>query len=153
MKKNTPAYVSPNVKEPLNARRGWVKGVGFGIAAAFFGKSSFSGLLAEDAPKKSSTPQKSVQLDIYIEVKPGKGPELEKLYHSAYVPAIKIQEGFLWSRLLRHYDSTSKYEIDISFKTEKQRAAWAQSQEHQAAWPMIEQVGEKITWQGFDQLA
>ena len=153
MKKNVSACASPHAKEPINARRGWFKGVGFGIAAALFGKNSFSGFLAEDPPKKSSTPQKSVQLHIYIEVKPGKGADLEKVYYSAYVPAIKVQDGFLSSKLLRHYDSTSKYEIDISFKTEKLRAAWAQSKEHQAAWPMIEQVGEKITWQGFDQLA
>ena len=153
MQKNVPADALANVKEPLNARRSWFKGIGFGIAAAFFGEGSFPGLLAEDAPKKGSTAPKSVQLHIYIEVKPGKGPELEKLYHSAYVPAIKVQEGFLWSRLLRHYDSTSKYEIDISFKTEKQRAAWAESKEHQAAWPKVQEMGNKITWQGFDQLA
>ncbi len=153
MKKNVPASVSPHSKEPLNARRGWFKGVGFGIATVLLAESSFSFFLAEDPPKKSSAPKKPVQLHIYIEVKPGKGADLEKLYYSAYVPAIKVQDGFLLSRLLRHYDSTSKYEIDISFKTEKQRDAWAQSKEHQAAWPMIEQVGEKITWQGFDQLA
>ncbi len=101
----------------------------------------------------AQSPGKSVQLHIYIEVKPGKGPDLEKLYHSAYVPAIKVQDGFLSTRLLRHYESNSKYEIDISFKTEKQRAAWAQSKEHQDAWPKVEELGAKITWQGFDQLA
>ena len=46
MKKNVPACVPPHVKESPNARRGWFKGVGFGIAAVFFGKSSFSGFLA-----------------------------------------------------------------------------------------------------------
>ena len=94
-----------------------------------------------------------MQLHIYIETKPGKGPELERLYHAAYVPAIKSQPGFLSSRLLRHYESTSKYEIDISFTSENQRAAWAQSKEHQAAWPKIQEVGEKISWEGFDVLA
>lgn len=79
--------------------------------------------------------------------------ELEKLYHSAYMPAIKVQDGFLGSRLLRHYESKGNYEIDISFRTEKQRAAWAQSKEHQSAWPRIQEVGEKITWQGLDVLA
>ncbi|MCI0423913.1 MAG: hypothetical protein L0312_32665 [Acidobacteria bacterium] len=140
-----------HAKEPVlvcaaTARRGWLKSLGLGIVAAFAGKKFGPNLYAQGASK-------SVQLHIYIEVKPGKGPELEKLYHAAYVPAIKVQDGFLASRLLRHYDSSSKYEIDISFKTEKQRAAWAQSKEHQAAWPKIEEVGAKITWQGFDQLA
>jgi len=99
------------------------------------------------------TTEDLVQLHIYIEVRPGKGLELEKLYHSAYVPAIKVQDGFLGSRLLRHYESRSHYEIDISFRTEKQRAAWAQSKEHQSAWPRIQEVGEKITWPGLDVLA
>ena len=127
-------------------RRRWLKSFTFGAAAALTGRGLKPNLFAQ-------APGKSVQLHIYIEAKPGKGPDLEKLYHSAYVPAIKVQDGFLSSRLLRHYDSNSKYEIDISFKTEKQRAAWAQSKEHQAAWPKVEELGAKITWQGFDQLA
>jgi heme-degrading monooxygenase HmoA len=127
-------------------RRRWLESFGFGIAATLAGKALKPSLYAQ-------SPGKSIQLHIYIEVKPGKGPDLEKLYHSAYVPAIKVQDGFLSARLLRHYDSDSKYEIDISFKTEKQRAAWAQSKEHQSAWPKVEELGAKITWQGFDQLA
>jgi len=127
-------------------RRRWLKSFARGIAAAFAGQGFKSTLYAKD-------PDKSVQLHIYIEVKTGKGPDLEKLYQTAYVPAIKVQEGFLSTRLLRHYDSNNQYEIDISFKTEKQRAAWAQSKEHQAAWPKVEELGAKITWQGFDQLA
>jgi heme-degrading monooxygenase HmoA len=133
------------------ARRHWIRGLGFGVLGMVVGTKSLSKLLA-NSPAKGAANQ-SVQLHIYIEVKTGKGPELESLYHSSYVPAIKVQDGFLWSRLLRHYDSNSNYEIDISFRTEKQRAAWAQSKEHQAAWPKIEAVGAKITWQGFDQLA
>ena len=141
MRKNEPVPVPvPTV------RRRWLKSFVFGAAATLAGRGLKPDLFAEGAGK-------SVQLHIYIEVKPGKGPDLEKLYHSAYVPAIKVQDGFLSTRLLRHYDSNSKYEIDISFKTEKQRKAWAQSKEHQAAWPKVEELGAKITWQGFDQLA
>ena len=125
-------------------RRRWLKSVCLGAVST---------LMARGMTIVAQGSSKSVQLHIYIETKPGKGPDLEKLYHSAYVPAIKVQDGFLSTRLMRQYDSVSKYEIDISFKTEKQRAAWAQSKEHQAAWPKIEEVGAKITWQGFDQLA
>ena len=129
-----------------SARRRLLKSFGLGVTAIITGRGLNEKLYAQ-------SPGKSVQLHIYIEVKPGRGPEFEKLYHSTYVPAIKVQEGFLSTRLLRQYDSNSKYEIDISFKTEKQRAAWAQSKEHQSAWPKVEEVGAKITWQGFDQLA
>jgi heme-degrading monooxygenase HmoA len=128
------------------ARRRWLKSLGLGLAATLAGKGLNPRLHAQN-------PGKSVQLHIYIEVKPGKGLDLENLYHSAYVPAIKVQEGFLSSRLLRQYDSSSKYQIDISFKTEKLRAAWAQSKEHQSAWPRVEELSAKITWQGFDLLA
>lgn len=145
---------APNqIQESPTTRRSWIKHLGIGAAAIVVGNRSRSQALAQAPDQKAAASGKSVQLHIYIEVKPGKGPELEKLYRSAYVPAIKVQDGFLWSRLLRHYDSDIKYEIDISFKTEKQRAAWAASKEHQGAWPKIEEVGAKITWQGFDQLA
>lgn len=127
-------------------RRRWLKSFGLAAAATLAARGLNLRLHAQ-------SPGKSVQLHIYIEVKDGKGPDLEKLYHSAYVPAIKVQDGFLSTRLLRHYDSNSKYEIDISFKTEKQRAAWAKSKEHQSAWPKVEELGAKITWQGFDLLA
>ena len=29
----------------------------------------------------------------------------------------------------------------------------AQSKQHQEAWPKVQAIGEKITWQGFDVLA
>src|SRR5262245_3910042 len=109
------------------SRRRLLKSVGCGTAVFLLSEGQFKRLLGE-------IPEASVQLHIYIEAKPGRGSELEKLYHSSYVPAIKVQDGFLGTRLLRHYDSKNKYEIDISFRTEKQRAAWAQSKEHQAAW-------------------
>jgi heme-degrading monooxygenase HmoA len=136
----------------VSRRRTWLKSLSLGVAGIFLAKSTSHGVAGQTV-KKVATSEKSVQLHIYIEVKPGKGPTLEELYQSAYVPAIEVQEGFLWSRLLRYYDSTRNYEIDISFETEKQRTAWAQSKEHQNAWPKIEAVGEKITWQGLDVLA
>lgn len=137
---------SSRIHGALSSRRKWLKSFGCGTASLVLLEGQFHPLFGE-------TPEAFVQLHIYIEVKAGKGSELERLYYSSYVPAIKVQDGFLGSRLLRHYESKGKYEIDISFRTEKQRAAWAQSQEHQAAWPKIQEIGEKITWQGFDVLA
>jgi heme-degrading monooxygenase HmoA len=137
---------SSRIQNALSNRRKLLKNFCLGTAGFVLSESQSAPLLAE-------TTEGSVQLHIYIEVKPGKDSELEKLYHSSYVPAIKVQDGFLASRLLRHYESKNKYEIDISFRTEKQRDAWAHSKEHQTAWPKIQDVGQKITWQGFDVLA
>lgn len=132
------------VVRSFNDRRNWFKAAGLGIVGAVLGRH----LVAAGKNAK-----KSVQLHIYIETKTGMGKKLEKLYRDAYVPAIKVQKGFLSTRLLRHYESSTHYEIDISFETEAQRATWAVSKEHQDAWPKIEAIGAKITWQGFDVLA
>jgi len=147
-----PTPLPSKIKKGVRNRRAWLEMLSFGVAGIFLAKNTSLKVVGQTV-KKVATSEKSVQLHIYIEVKPGKGPMLEELYQSAYVPAIQIQDGFLWSRLLRHYNSTRLYEIDISFKAEKQRAAWAQSKEHQNAWPKIEAVGEKITWHGLDVLA
>jgi heme-degrading monooxygenase HmoA len=144
---------SPNYWHALVAsRRKLAKAIGLGIVGTLMGKSIVGSLYGVDkgVTEESGNP---VQLHISIEVKPGKGPELEKIFESAYIPAIKVQDGFLWARLLRKYDSNSSYEIDISFKSEKQRAAWAESKEHQLAWPKVVEVAAKISWLGFDQLA
>lgn len=132
------------VSRSFDNRRNWLKATGLALVGAVLPRRI---LAAGKAGKKS------VQLHIYIETKPGMDQKLEKLYREAYVPAIRVQKGFLWTRLLRHYESSTRYEIDISFGTEAQRAAWAVSPEHQEAWPKIEAVSSKITWQGFDVLA
>jgi len=150
MSTTTPPFL--RVLDSLKCRRACLRAISLGMAASLLGRNATLAV-ADKTPRKAIPEDKSVQLHIYIEAKPGKGTDLEGLYHSAYVPAIKVQEGFLWSRLLRHYDSDNQYEIDISFKTEKQRAAWAQSKEHQSAWPRIQELSAKITWQGFDVLA
>jgi len=134
------------------SRRKLAKAIGLGVVGTMVGKSMVGSLYGVDKGVADET-SNPVQLHISIEVKAGKGPELEKLFHTAYIPAIKVQGGFLWARLLRKYESNSAYEIDISFKSEKLRVAWAQSKEHQSAWPKIEEIGAKISWQGFDQLA
>ena len=132
------------VSPTFDDRRNWLKAAGLGIAGA---------MLGQPLAAAGKAAKKSIQLHIYIEAKPGMDKKLEKLYRDAYVPAIKVQKGFLFTRLLRHYESSTSYEIDISFETEGQRAAWAASEEHQEAWPKIEAVASKITWQGFDMLA
>jgi heme-degrading monooxygenase HmoA len=148
-----PTDPSPNSWRSMStSRRKLARVVGLGVAATIVDNGMVNNLFGinKGVTDKSANP---VQLHIAIEVKPGNGPELEKIFQIAYIPAIKVQDGFLWTRLLRRYDSSSNYEIDISFSSEKQRAAWAQSKEHQSAWPRVEEVSAKISWQGFDQLA
>jgi len=134
------------------SRRTLAKIMGLGVIGWIFDGNWAGNIWATEKSTASET-SNPVQLHILVEVKAGKGPELEKLFHTAYISAIKVQDGFLWARLLREYESKSNYEIDISFKSEKLRAAWAESKEHQTAWPKIEEIAAKISWKGYDQLA
>ena len=134
------------------SRRKLAKAIGLGVVGTLMGKNTVGRLFGAESALADEKGY-PVQLHISIEVKTGNGPELEKVFHVSYIPAIKVQDGFLWARLLRKYESDSLYEIDISFKSEKKRAAWAQSKEHQAAWPKVQESSAKISWQGFDQLA
>jgi len=134
----------------FNSRRGLLQATGLGLV----------GLLVPSRNVGSVKMVKNgVQLHIYIDTKPGMDKEFESLYHKAYVPAIKVQDGFRQTRLLKINGVnspglvSSRYEIDILFDNEKKRADWAKSSEHQEAWPKIEAVSSKITWQGFNELS
>ena len=94
-----------------------------------------------------------IQLHIYFDVTPGKEADFEKAYRDSYVPAIKVQEGFRSTMLLRQYEQPRKYQIDIAFDTEELRAKWAASPQHQESWPLMESLADKVTWQGFDVVA
>jgi heme-degrading monooxygenase HmoA len=104
--------------------------------------------LSRQQPAKNQ----SVQLHMYVQAKPGKAEELERQYHSAYLPAIRKQKGFQSSVLLRKRDLRDHYEIDIAFESEALRAAWAQSTDHEMAWKKMEEPISQITVQGFDVL-
>lgn len=66
----------------------------------------------------------------------------EEMYYSIYVPAMKVQPGYLSSKLLRLYPkdeaeeieaepTTYNYQIQISFDTEENRRRWVASDQHQ----------------------
>ena len=92
----------------------------------------------------------SVQLHMYIQVKPGQGGEFETRYRTAYLPIVRRQKGFRSSSLLRKRDLQDQYEIDLAFDSEALRAAWASSPDHDRAWKPLGEVIGQITVQGFD---
>ena len=84
------------------SRRKLAKSIGLGVVGALMGKSAVSRLYGAESALADEKVY-PVQLHISIEVKTGNGPELEKVFHTSYIPAIKVQDGFLWARLLRKY--------------------------------------------------
>jgi mannose-6-phosphate isomerase-like protein (cupin superfamily) len=85
----------------------------------------------------------------------------EKMYHSIYVPAMTVQQGYLESKLLRFYPedlakqiesepTTYNYQIQISFDTEANRRKWVASPQHQIAWPAATSLAKSYKWRGYD---
>ncbi len=85
----------------------------------------------------------------------------EKMYHSIYVPAMLVQQGYLESKLLRLYPehvakeieaepTTFNYQIQISFDTEANRRKWVASEQHKIAWPAATSLAKEFKWRGYD---
>ncbi len=90
-----------------------------------------------------------------------KAEAFEKMYSEIYVPAMKKQQGYVESRLLRLYPAdveksiegeatTYNYQIQISFLTEADRKKWTQSKEHPIAWGAATALGATYKWRGYD---
>jgi mannose-6-phosphate isomerase-like protein (cupin superfamily)/heme-degrading monooxygenase HmoA len=85
----------------------------------------------------------------------------EKMYYSIYVPAMKVQAGYLGSKLLRLFPenrskeieaepTTYNYQIQISFDTEENRRKWVASKQHDIAWPAASGLATQFKWRGYD---
>ena len=85
----------------------------------------------------------------------------EKMYHSIYVPAMTVQQGYLGSKMLRLFPeplskeiqaepTTYNYQIQISFDTEENRRKWVASNQHQIAWPSAAALVKEFKWRGYD---
>ena len=65
------------------------------------------------------------------------GPELEKVFHETYYPAISSQAGFKYSNLLKLPNRENKYLLTLAFESEDLRIRWAESDLHQEVWPQM----------------
>jgi mannose-6-phosphate isomerase-like protein (cupin superfamily) len=85
----------------------------------------------------------------------------EKMYHSVYVPAMTVQQGYLGSKMLRLFPEEAaksieaeptayNYQIQISFDTEENRKKWVASAQHQIAWPAAAALAKSYKWRGYD---
>ena len=100
-------------------------------------------------------------LQIYFEVAADKTEAFEKMYADVYVPALRKQEGYIRSDLIRLFakDAAKKiqaaptaynYQIELVFDSEENRVKWVASPEHQVAWPAASGLVRNAVWRGFD---
>jgi mannose-6-phosphate isomerase-like protein (cupin superfamily) len=111
--------------------------------------------------QKTAATTNSMVLQMDFIVTKENSEAFEKMYHSIYVPAMLVQQGFLGSKLLRLYpDNSAKeiqaepttynYQIQINFDTETNRRKWVASPQHQIAWPAATNLATEFKWRGYD---
>ncbi|WP_114751092.1 cupin domain-containing protein [Pleomorphovibrio marinus] len=104
---------------------------------------------------------KSMVLQMDFVVSREDAEEFEKMYHSIYVPAMTVQQGYIESKLLRMYNdqlseeieaeaTNYNYQILISFDTEENRRKWVDSKQHDIAWPAATSLASEFKWRGYD---
>lgn len=104
---------------------------------------------------------KAIALQMDFVVPKENAEAFEKMYHSIYVPAMTVQQGYVGSKLLRLFPeelaksiqaepTMYNYQIQISFDTEENRRKWVASPQHQIAWPAASSLVKEFKWRGYD---
>ena len=110
---------------------------------------------------KAVSKPKAMVLQMDFVVTKENSEAFEKMYYSTYVPAMRVQQGYLGSKCLRMFPeelskeiqaepSTYNYQIQISFDTEENRRKWVKSSQHQVAWPAASGLAKEFKWRGYD---
>ena len=104
---------------------------------------------------------KGMSLQMEFEVAAADAAAFEKLYNETYVPAMKLQQGYIGSRLMKIFSpeieksiqgeaTTYNYQMQLFFDTEVNRRKWVSSPQHQKAWPAATALGKVYKWRGYD---
>ena len=124
-----------------------------------FGVPDPSKVAGADAKRPETREQ--ILLQIYFKVSKERAALFERMYAESYVPALRKQQGYLRSSLLRLFPQSVargikaaptdfNYQIELVFDTEENRRKWVASKEHAKAWPLASGMAEKFAWRGFD---
>lgn len=106
-------------------------------------------------------PLKMMKLQMFFEVLPENYEAFEKNYIDVYVPALRKQEGYLGSKLIRKFPENVikqigspktkyTYEMELMFDTEANRQKWTKTKEHDYAWPKTISYAKSYEWIGYD---
>ena len=118
------------------------------------------GASASDATQKKKD-TKAMLLEIFFKVSKKRAADFEKMYVQSYVPALRKQQGYLRSKLLRVFPekvareidavpTEFNYQMELVFDTEENRRKWVASKEHATTWPLASGMAQKFAWRGYD---
>lgn len=105
---------------------------------------------------------KAMLLQMDFVVTKANAEKFEKMYTNVYVPALRVQVGYLESKLIRIFPpaiekkiegeaTTYNYQLQLSFDTEANRQKWVASKEHVGtAWPAAAALAKSYKWRGYD---
>ncbi|WP_373521844.1 cupin domain-containing protein [Aquiflexum sp.] len=110
---------------------------------------------------KASIDTKAIALQMEFVVANENAKAFEEMFHSIYVPAMVVQQGYLGSKLLRLFPeniskeiqaepTTYNYQIMISFDTEENRRKWVATKQHEIAWPAAADLAKEFKWKGYE---
>lgn len=102
-----------------------------------------------------------IKLQMFFKVSSEKNEAFEQMYKDNYVPALRKQEGYVGSMLLRLFPqevakeisaaaTDYNYQMELIFDTEAQRRKWVDSPEHKIAWPIASSIANSYEWRGYD---
>lgn len=100
-------------------------------------------------------------LQIYFSVTDENTTDFEKMYEEVYVPALRKQQGYIRSSLLRIFppamaqkiqakSTDYNYQMMLMFDTEENRLKWVDSPEHRQAWPAAEAMTQDVAHRAYD---
>jgi heme-degrading monooxygenase HmoA len=103
----------------------------------------------------------SIVLQIHFQIETDAAHQFEAMYTARYRAALRKQEGYEASRLLRIFDvATSEeisavptrfnYQLELKFSSEQARREWVKSPEHRGVWPVAEALATTVEWHGYD---
>ena len=129
-------------------------------AACLLSLGLLLGASVSDATQKNKD-TKAMLLEIYFKVSKKRAADFEKMYVQSYVPALRKQQGYLRSKLLRVFPekvareidaapTEFNYQMELVFDTEENRRRWVASKEHATAWPLASGMAQKFAWRGYD---
>ncbi|PJJ83573.1 cupin domain-containing protein [Mucilaginibacter auburnensis] len=146
-------------KTKLVPQRGFAGGPGAAPGAVGGPRGGSAPMPAATAP--AAAPKAMLlQMDFVVEAQNAEA--FEKMYTNVYVPALRVQPGYLESKLIRIFPTeiekkiqgeatTYNYQLFLSFDTEANRQKWVASKEHVGtAWPAAEKLAKSYKWRGYD---
>jgi heme-degrading monooxygenase HmoA len=98
---------------------------------------------------------------MFFEVAPEDFEAFEANYIDVYVPALRKQEGYMGSKLLRTFpaedlrkagspETKNTYQMELLFDTEENRINWTKTPEHDDAWAHTSALAKSFEWLGYD---